>query len=266
MGPLFRLLLPGCIQTCDNRGGVSASVDSRGVPVQYGRQGMRRLGVNPFVEKLVKEVLFHSPLRRYFFPRYLYNFTAPQLCFLCQCIESTWEVEGAVAEIGCASGSTTVFLNKYMDAQHIRKDYYALDTFCGFVAEDIQVEVADRGKSPGLFTGFQVNKKKWFDATVRQNGIGRVRSIEADVNRFDLTTLGPLAFVLLDVDLYRPIKKALPELYQVLSPGGMMVVDDCNPQSARWDGADQAYKEFLAEQGWMAHVVHGKLGIVRKGI
>ena len=142
--------------------------------------------------------------------------------------------------------------------------YHALDTFSGFVAEDIDYEIANRGKASGLFTGFRVNKKKWFDAAVKQNRVNRVRSIEADVNKYDLSQLAPLSFVLLDVDLYRPVLKGLRELYDGLSPGGMMVVDDCNPHNVRWDGLDQAYKEFTTQMNLPAQIVYRKLGIIRK--
>jgi O-methyltransferase len=220
--------------------------------------------LNPRLVKLIKEIQFNTPFRRYFFPRYVYNFTAPQLCFLCQCIEDTKHIVGDIAEIGCANGSTTVFLNKYMDAQNIQKKYYAIDTFSGFVAEDIEFEVATRGKSDDLYTGFQINKKKWFEGTMQQNNITRVLSIEADVNKYNLTTFGPLSFILLDVDLYRPIKKVLPDLYQVLSPGGIMVVDDCDFCNSPWDGSGQAYKEFMKERNQATQIIYGKLGIVRK--
>lgn len=220
--------------------------------------------MNTELVKLVKEILFNSPMRRYFFPRYAYNFTAPQLCFLCQCIEDTKCIEGAIAEVGCAHGSATVFLNKYMDAQNIQKDYYAIDTFSGFTNGDIRFEVANRGKTKELFTGFQGNKKKWFDGTMQQNEITRVLSIKADVNEYDLTTLGPLSFCLLDVDLYRPMKKVLQEVYRVLSPGGIMVVDDCDSSHIKWDGSDQAYKEFVKEGNLTPHIVHGRLGVIRK--
>jgi len=216
------------------------------------------------VIKLVKEILFNSPLRKYFFPRYLYNFSAPQLCFLCQCLEDTRDVEGSVAEIGCADGTATVFLNKYMSARAIEKNYYAVDTFSGFVAKDIDYEVSNRGKAKNLFWGFERNKKKWFDGTMDLNGITGVQTIEADVNEFDLKELGPLSFVLLDVDLYRPMKKALPELYEVLTPGGMIVVDDCDPSDERWDGSEQAYREFMNSIDEPERIVHKKLGIVIK--
>jgi O-methyltransferase len=214
--------------------------------------------------RIFKEMLFASPLRKHFFPRYYYNFEAPQLCFLCECIENTKDVSGSVAEIGCQNGATTVFLNKYMDAQQIGKEYYAVDTFSGFVNEDVRYEITARGKSPGLFTSFQVNAKKWFDGTMDMNGIKRVKSIKADVNRYDLTALAPLSFVLLDVDLYRPTKKSMKDLYKALSPGGIMVVDDCTLNSIRYDGAHQAYKEFVQEIDQPVRVSHGKLGVINK--
>jgi O-methyltransferase len=215
-------------------------------------------------QKLTREILFHTPLKRYFFPRYLYNFTPPQLCFLCQCIEETKYVAGSIVEVGCANGLTTVFLNKYMTCQNIEKTYNTIDTFSGFVVDDVHCEVSHRGKSEKLFKLFQVNKKKWFDWTMRVNDIKRVHSFEADINKFDIAALGSLSFILLDVDLYRPVKKALPELYALLSPGGIMIVDDCDPLHIRWDGANQAYEEFMKELRQDGQVMHGKLGIIRK--
>ncbi len=205
-------------------------------------------------------------MRRYFFPKYAYNFNPAQLCFLCQCIEETREIAGAVAEIGCSDGSTTIFLKKYMDSRGIRKDYYAVDTFSGFVAADVEFEIERRGKTKEMFAAFQRNKKKWFDGTMDQNALVGVRSIQADVNEYDLTELGPLSFVLLDVDLYRPMKKSLKELYEILSPGGIMIVDDCDSKDIRWDGSGQAYREFMKEINEAPRVVHGKLGEVRKRV
>jgi O-methyltransferase len=220
--------------------------------------------LNPKLLELIKEIEFNSPLRRHFFARYTYSFSPPELCLLCKCIEDTRHIEGAISEVGCAHGWTTVFLNKYMDAQNIQKDYYAIDTFSGFVPEDIEFEVANRGKTKGLFTGWKGNKKKWFDVAMRENKITRVCSIETDVNKFDLRTIGPLSFSLLDVDLYRPVKKALLELYEVLSPGGIIIVDDCDPSNLRCDGSDQAYREFMKERNQTERMIYGKLGVIRK--
>lgn len=216
------------------------------------------------LKKFAKDILFHSPARKIAFPRYPYNFRAPQLCFICDCVERTRDVPGAIAEVGCSTGWTAAFLNDYLSFQGIEKPYYALDTFSGFVPEDVEIEVNQRGKKRWYFNEFQTNKRKWFDGAMAQSGATRVKSIEADVNQFDLKSLGPLSFVLLDVDLYRPIKKALAELYEALSPNGIIVVDDCDETSDRWDGADQAYKEFVSEMGLPVDIRHGKLGVIVK--
>jgi SAM-dependent methyltransferase len=218
-----------------------------------------------FVARLVRDLAYPSPLfRRHIFPRYTFGFSPPQLCFLCQCLEDTARVEGGIVEVGCHTGQTTVFLNKYLDARGIHKEYVALDTFSGTTARDIDFEVAHRGKARDVVTGFTVNSKRWFDMTMKDNGVARVRSVKADANGYDLRSLGPLSFALLDVDLYRPTRKALPELYDALGPGGMIVVDDCDPSDLQWDGADQAYREFVRAAGLPLQIVHGALGVVTK--
>lgn len=216
------------------------------------------------IKKFLKDILFHTRFRKNFFPLFQYNFTASQLCFLCQCLEKTKNIQGEIVEVGCAGGSSTVFLNKYMDSENIDKKYYAIDTFSGFVTKDIDYEVTERNKKPEYFNSFKINSKEWFDGTMSQNGISRVKSIKADVNVFDLKTLGAVSFAILDVDLYRPMNKCLHELYEMLSPGGILVVDDCNTGDIRWDGSDQAYKEFIKEKNHKSEIVHGKLGVIRK--
>jgi predicted O-methyltransferase YrrM len=213
--------------------------------------------------KLCKEVAFRTPLRRFFFPYYGYNMTAPQLCLLCRSLESTRQVPGSIVEIGCSTGMTTVFLNNYMDAQGIDKPYIAVDTFSGFVREDVRHEVVARGKRAAFFTGFRTNKQEWFDGTMRMNAISRVRSFASDINRFDIAALGPISFCLLDVDLFRPTRSALPRLFAQLSPGGVIAVDDCDASNVRWDGADQAYKEFCAEISRPAQIISG-IGLIDK--
>jgi SAM-dependent methyltransferase len=209
-------------------------------------------------------VIVRSPLARYVFPTYPYNFTPAQLCFMCQCLEESRSVSGTALEVGCWKGVTTIFLVKYQQARGIDRQYYAIDTFAGFTAADIDFEAQTRGKDRRLFNYFAANSQAWFDATMRRNGVPEVQSIAADVNQYDLRTLGPVAFCLLDVDLYRPMLKSLRELYEALSPGGIIVVDDCDPTNIRWDGSDEAYRTFMAERQLTPEIVHGKLGIVRK--
>ncbi|SDY56802.1 Macrocin-O-methyltransferase (TylF) [Lysobacter sp. yr284] len=203
--------------------------------------------------------------RQRVFPEHRFQFSAHQLCFMCKCLSDTRDLDGAIVEIGCEYGHTTVFLNNYID-DLVGQDrpYYAIDTFSGFTESDVRFEADNRGKQGIAYQDFKENRKDWFERTLRINRIRRVRAIEADINEFDLPSLGPLSFVLLDVDLYRPTRKALPELYEMLRPGGVIVVDDCNPASNQWDGAYQAYIEFVRARNITPRIMYNKLGVLRK--
>ena len=220
------------------------------------------------IKLLIKELLFWTPLRQYVFPSYRYNFSPRELSFLCRCLEETNDVNGSIIEIGCADGATTVFLNQFLDEIQPKsgpcKRYLAIDTFAGFVDADIHWEVSERHKPNSYFSGFQNNKFKWFKATMLRHQFLRVEGIQADINEFELMPLAPFSFVLLDVDLYRPITKALREAYELLSVGGIIIVDDCSDSDPRWDGAFQAYKEFMREIDQQEEVHFSQLGVVRK--
>lgn len=212
------------------------------------------------------ELLLRTRLGYYCLPRWRYNFTVPQLIFLCNCIEKTKEVPGSIVEVGCSIGSTTVFLNKYMDAEKIEKDFFGIDTFAGFLEKDIEHEASARGKGSEFYKTslFQLNKKEWFDETMKLNDVTRVQSIQADAGEFDFSIFGPISMCLLDVDLYVPTKNALSRLFEALHPNGILVVDDCDPNCQEWDGAWQAYREFTDELNQPINIVLNKLGIITK--
>jgi O-methyltransferase len=203
--------------------------------------------------------------RQRLFPEHRFQFSAQQLCFLCKCLSDTKHLSGSIAEIGCEYGHTTIFLNNYInDLIGQDRTYFAIDTFSGFTDSDVQFEFQNRSKDGLRFDDFKENRKEWFEKTMEMSHANRVKVIQADINEFDLKSLGPLSFVLLDVDLYRPTKKALPELYDMLCPGGILIVDDCNPSQIKWDGAFQAYIEFTEAISATPRIMHNKLGILRK--
>ncbi len=198
--------------------------------------------------RLLGEVISRSPLDRYLNAGYPYMQSPAQLCFLCHCLDATRNLRGgAIVELGCARGQTTAFLNQHMDIEGIEKPYFCVDTFEGFTAADIAVEVT-RGKDPRKLAGFRTNRKEWFDRSMRHNGFHRVVSYQADVATFDFNLVGEIALCLIDVDVYRPVKAALPQVYDRMVEGGIIVVDDCLPDRL-FDGAYQAYREFVAECG-----------------
>ncbi|MDQ6612498.1 MAG: TylF/MycF family methyltransferase, partial [Gemmatimonadota bacterium] len=215
------------------------------------------------VRAAVKDVAFRTPLVRWVSHRYQYNFSPAQLGFLCSCVDATRDVPGPIFEVGCFAGVSTVFINKHMSAEGIEKPYFAFDTFGGFTAADVAYETDNRGKDRAQLGGFSDNRQEWFDSTMAVNGVSRVRSIRADVNAFDFDTLLPPSFCLIDVDLYRPVKSVLDALYDRMPSGSMIVVDDCADGSA-FDGALQAYREFVVAHAMPERIMHRKLGVIQK--
>lgn len=221
------------------------------------------------VKKALKELQFHTPLRKFMLHRYSYFFNPAELCFLAEQLESTFEVEGNLLELGCAHGATAVFLNKHLEwlrknrENSHSKTYFCVDTFSGFTESDIQHERDKRGKKDEDYSQFQLNDPRWLEASFAINSIADTRVIKADANEFDYSILESLSFVLLDVDFYLPIKTALEACYQILSPGGTIIVDDCKPNQ-KWDGAYQAYHEFCGNNGIQPTIKFSKFGIVSR--
>lgn len=212
----------------------------------------------------MKLALLYTPAGRTFAYRYSYSFSPRQLCFLASCIDRTASLSGAIAEVGCYRGHTTIFLNAHMSAEKIEKPYYALDTFAGFVPRQLDHEASERGKAPFrsvMRSAFADNSRTLFDRQIRWNGITRVRSFEGDAATFDYASFGPLSFALIDVDLYLPVRAALEKIVPFMQPGGIIVVDDCAPNQF-YDGALQAYEEFVQQRGMQSNIVHGKLGVL----
>jgi O-methyltransferase len=206
-----------------------------------------------------------TPLRRFSraFHAYEYMFTPSQLAFLVRCLDETENVPGAIVEIGCATGRTTVFLNKHLDDSPSERKYVCVDTFSGFPEDDVAFEMERRGKSGARFGGFRVNDKVWFDKNLADNGIRRVVSYSGDVKSLDLASVAPaISMCLLDVDLYQPVKVALTKVLPLASPGAIVVVDDMLRDN-HFDGAGQAYREFVAERGLAEEIVLRKLGVIR---
>ena len=208
-----------------------------------------------------REIAFLTGLHRLLYYRYDYMFRPSELSLLVSCLTRTRGLTGPILEIGCAAGHTTVFLNKHLDDLADPRDYICVDTFSGFTAEDVAVEVG-RGKDPASYAHlFRSYRKKWFDQTMTNNEISRVRSIQADVNSFDFTMLREISFCLIDVDLMRPVVRSLEQVYPRMAPGGIIVVDDCQPND-KFDGARAGYLEVVGRHQLPVDIRDDRLGFI----
>jgi O-methyltransferase len=213
------------------------------------------------ISNVARALLWYTPFRRFMYYRYAYNFTPEQLTFFVQCINETRDVRGDIFELGCATGHTTCFLNRHLQTAGIAKDYYCIDTFGGFTTADVAFEIEKRGKKRADFIGFRNNSLKRFEYTLKQNSCLRTFCVQSDVQQYEFQR--PVSFCLLDVDLYQPTISALRKVWAMLSPGGMIVVDDCKPAN-QFDGALQAYTEFTKSERLPSRYTLDKLGILKK--
>jgi O-methyltransferase len=198
------------------------------------------------------------------FVKYPYMHQPSQMMELARQLLSV-QVPGAAVEVGCHQGWTTCFLVEALKEAGVNRDYVCIDTFTGFTPPDRAFEYKWRGKPVGTYDeDFVINDPRWLKASVRRFGYSNVSVHMADASTFDYQALGKIAFALVDLDLYRPVKESLKRIIPHMAKGGVIVVDDCDQVTEpRWDGAYEAFLEFCRERSITPEIVCGKLGIIR---
>ncbi|WP_341910712.1 class I SAM-dependent methyltransferase [Ferrovibrio terrae] len=211
--------------------------------------------------------------RRVLLHRYPYMHSPAQLMTLLATLDEaiTAVPAGAVVEVGCAAGHTTVMLARHLRDRGHRGPYLAFDTFGGFTAEDKASEAAS-GRPAERLTGFTKNSRQWVAWTLAQNKTVPVQLVQADAGRADYAEIpGAIAFVLLDVDVERPTAHTLRQLWRRLAPGGIILLDDCRLNadgspalSGKFGGGHAALLDWARETGVPFDYAAGKYAIIRK--
>jgi O-methyltransferase len=200
---------------------------------------------------------------RHPFVRYPYMNPPSELLELTKQLLSV-KAPGAAVEVGCNQGWTTCFLLEALMEQGVNRDYVCIDTFNGFTPEDVGFEYKVRGKAAGMYDDFfLINDPAWLKASLSRFGYNNVHVERADATTFDYKSIGKIAFALVDVDLYRPVRASLERILPNMARGGLVMVDDCDTRDYMWDGAYQAYKEVCAERSIRPEIVRDKFGIIR---
>ncbi len=215
----------------------------------------------------LRRILFATPLRRLVFPRYQYAFSPRQLAILLDLVDEARAQTGDFAEIGCFVGATTIFLNRHLQTVQDQRRYFAFDTFNGFTRADVAMEEQQRGKAIQAVERdclFAMNSQSWFDYTMSLNGISNVTSVSGDIATASLANYSKrLCFALIDVDLYLPTCAALAQVWPLLAPGGIMVIDDCAANHV-FDGSRAAWLEFIHKYDLSEVLLADKLAVIRK--
>lgn len=142
-------------------------------------------------------------------------------------------IPGCFAELGVYKGDSASIIH-LMDPL---RSFHLFDTFEGFQKKDLEVE---SGKAASYTvhnfadTSIErVRQKLKSDKFIFHKGPFPETTNELDDERF--------ALVSIDVDLYNPTKAGLEFFFPKLSPGGVIIVHDYNPD---WPGIMKAVDEF----------------------
>jgi O-methyltransferase len=211
------------------------------------------------LQEFLKRLAFRSGIVK---TRYDFLLEPNELLELMLALRRGESLPGDVIEVGVARGRTTVFLNRFLDSLDSAKTYYVVDTFSGFVPEDVAHEQLNRGNEGYSYTGFSYNSLRvWERNVVQDNGLKRVKIIPEDIKRVHFDPKQMFSTALLDVDLYLPTKAALETIYPRLVPGGTIIVDDAC-EGGPFEGAFAAFKEFAKLKPAECRILPPKCGIV----
>ena len=215
------------------------------------------------------------PLRKLMLHRYPYMYEPTQLMVLVTSLDEALShcPGGAVVEVGCAAGHTTIFLSRHLYLRKYPGRYHAYDTFRGFTRDDQQSEIASGRIRSARQLDFSLNDRRWVQWAIDQNvRMVQTKLVEVDAANHDFSELNePVAFVLLDVDVYRPTSNSRSRLWPKLAPGGLMVVDDCRIDQdgspvtdTKFSGGHQALLDWAVTARVTPVYVADKLAIIRK--
>jgi O-methyltransferase len=179
-------------------------------------------------------------------------------------LDAIWQrrdVPGDLLEIGCFRGGTTCIAYRFLRSIQSTKRYVAMDTFDGFVGR--QFEHDRRHGTPGwLRTGFSVNGVEAVRRSLKADGCEGVELVKGDIASVpDEALPASVAVCLIDVDLEIPTYAGLSRVFDRLHPGGVILVDDCDPLND-YAGALVGYRQFVSERALPEEFFMG-MGVVR---
>jgi len=150
-------------------------------------------------------------------------------------------VAGDLVECGTARGGSAALLGLAMKECGLDRILWVFDTFEGLpppTAADPDYDIAVR------YTG--TARGELADVTSLFERLGILRNARFVKGRFEETLprcdVGAIAVLHIDGDWYESVKVCLENLYDRVSPGGIIQIDDYG----HWEGARKAVDEFLA--------------------
>ncbi|MCC5987907.1 MAG: class I SAM-dependent methyltransferase [Pararhodobacter sp.] len=162
----------------------------------------------------------------------------------------TQGLTGAFVEVGVAAGHSSV-IAALAHSRQFPRDFYLYDTFAGF-GENLPDEKDHTGVSIRNYDLEKYRQEACNAPNVRTRleaaGVSPQRLILVEgYAQETIARLKPprIAILRLDADLFDPTYVALCELYDMVEPGGYVIVDDYG----HWKGCADAVDRFFSERG-----------------
>jgi predicted O-methyltransferase YrrM len=154
------------------------------------------------------------------------------------------KVSGDIVECGTARGGSAALLGLAAQRFGVRCTIWAFDTFEGIPSAteaDPDFEIAR------LYTGEFRGEVSDVEALLRRLGLlERIRLVKGLFqDTVPMSPVNPIALLHLDGDWYESVKVCLDHLFDRVSPGGVIQIDDYG----HWEGARKAVDEFLDARG-----------------
>ena len=144
----------------------------------------------------------------------------------------------------------------------VTRRYVCVDTFRGFVDAQFTHD-RQAGTAASKRRGFQANSRALVQKLLTNWGVSDIELVQMDVVSMPASLLPEHVVVaLVDVDIEAPTYAALEKLYPRLTPGGVILVDDCAADPANpFRGARLGYQRFVAERKLPERYVFG-MGVI----
>lgn len=159
------------------------------------------------------------------------------------------KTRGCVVEMGCGRGGCGAFVAKVIKDQNSNRDVWLFDSFEGLSEPDASKDFKGSAKeSHKIKKGYLKVEKKDVTEALRKVNLDKDKSVHVVEGWFKESlpqvkeNIGEIAILRLDADLYEPTLYCLDELYQSVSIGGYVVIDDYK----NWIGTRKALYEFFA--------------------
>jgi O-methyltransferase len=157
------------------------------------------------------------------------------------------DVPGDVVECGVGNGRSLIHLAHSIKLEGSRKHLFGFDSFEGF-PEPAPEDQSDRNPQKGDYSvglGAIQRRLSYFldDKVFVRSRVTLVKGFFEDT--LPGARLNAISLLHLDVDLYESYRTCLEELFDQVSPGGVVTFDEYMREAPSFPGAQKAIDEFF---------------------